>query len=152
MPKKHEPIKDAIPKWYEPKKMREKTMSAPTLAWEKKNGCTCTCQKERIAHALKDCKKREGWHLSSNKNIWSSHLHNLNQSVWLVSARGPVFDLATWHDVNMPATPLAKDPQKALLDGRENKTGNLQRPLVRTHTLWVIESIIWGTYFYLKNP
>jgi hypothetical protein len=60
MPKKHEPIKDAIPKRYEPKEKNErKTMSASSLAREKKNGCTCTRQKERIAHALKDFKMRE---------------------------------------------------------------------------------------------
>ena len=61
MPKKHEPIKDAIPKGMSQRKNESKTMGVSTLAREKKNGCTCTCQKKvRIAHALKDFKKREG--------------------------------------------------------------------------------------------
>ena len=36
MPKKHEPIKDAIPKWYKPKK------------WEKNNECSDTRLREKM--------------------------------------------------------------------------------------------------------
>ena len=57
MPKKHEPIKDAIPKWYEPKKWKKNNECSDTRLREKK-WVHVHRQKERIAHALKDCKKR----------------------------------------------------------------------------------------------
>jgi hypothetical protein len=74
----------------------------------------------------------------------------LDLSVWLASPCGPVFDLATYVMQVCPLSYLPKTPLKAF-SGRLWKEGNIQMPLVRYHTHWVIEWIIWGTCIYFTK-
>jgi hypothetical protein len=54
-------------------------------------------------------------------------------------------------DASMPTfIPTQNSTQS--LSGRIWKEGKFKKPLVRYHTHWVIEWIIWGTYIYFAKP
>ena len=76
-------------------------------------------------------------------------LAHLNQSIWLVSPCGSVFDLAIYVIQVCPPLYLPKTPLISL-SGRIWKA-TLQCLWWGIHTLWAIERIIWGTYISLQK-
>ena len=149
-------------------KKRERKEKCPCQkAWERENACQRAWRKEK-KKGIKDSsyfqikafiqKERESWfkkyqkylELESYKN--STHFHVLIKSVWLASPWGLVFYLAKYVMHVCPTFhTYLKLHSKALVVGYEKEGKKIQIPLVRFHTYWVVERIIWGTYIYFAK-